>query len=277
MDWFYALNGRQQGPVSDAELDELLRTNRIHRDTLVWRGGMSNWQPLRLARPGLLAPSVIGGPGMAACVECRHPFPESEMVFLNNSWVCARCKPVFLQRIMEGTAPAAGARGTIWRYRRQLVVRSETALPDLCVRCNAPANGYRLKRQLYWHAPAYYLLIILGLFVCLGILAYLIVALIVRKRATLYVGLCETHRAQRKWFIIGSWLATLIGLSMVFIGIGESIALVGFAGLFLFLGGLLVAGLKVPVISAAKIDKDFAWIKGAGEEFLANFPEWSGP
>jgi len=199
------------------------------------------------------------------------------MVFLNQSWICARCKPVFLQRLMEGSAPVGGAAGAIWRFRRQMILRPDTPLPDRCVRCNAPAAGFRLKRQLYWHPPAYYLLILVGIVACVGILIYLIVALIVRKRAVLYIGLCETHRVQRRWFILASWLGVLIGLAMVFLGIGMSNAFAGFAGLLLFLGGLLIAGVKVPVVSAVKIDKEFAWIKGPGEEFLANFPEWSGP
>src|SRR5262249_21997100 len=146
-------------------------------------------------------------------------FPESEMVFLNRSWVCARCKPVFLQRLMEGGAPAAVTSGAIWRHRRQMILRSDTPLPDLCLRCNAPANGYRLKRQLYWHSPGYYLLILAS------ILIYLIVALCVRKRAVLHIGLCETHRTQRRWFIAATWLAVLLGLAMLILGIAESLVL----------------------------------------------------
>ncbi|MES1261289.1 MAG: RDD family protein [Acidobacteriota bacterium] len=45
MDWYYALKGRQAGPVSEPELGQLLRNGVIDSDTLVWRAGMPDWQP----------------------------------------------------------------------------------------------------------------------------------------------------------------------------------------------------------------------------------------
>jgi hypothetical protein len=43
MKWFYSLDGQQNGPVSDDQLDELLRSGKINRDTHVWREGMTDW------------------------------------------------------------------------------------------------------------------------------------------------------------------------------------------------------------------------------------------
>jgi len=45
MDWYYALNGEQAGPVSEAELTRLVRAGVITPATLVWHGGMADWQP----------------------------------------------------------------------------------------------------------------------------------------------------------------------------------------------------------------------------------------
>jgi hypothetical protein len=39
-----------------------------------------------------------------ACAICRQPMPPSDVVFVNQTWVCARCKPVLLQQIQEGVA-----------------------------------------------------------------------------------------------------------------------------------------------------------------------------
>src|ERR1043165_4984617 len=196
MNWFYAIDGQRQGPVSDAQLDELLRSAKINQDTLVWREGMADWQRMRAARPiSPPPPPISSSPSGVTCAECGLNFPRSEVIMLNNAWVCGGCKPIFLQRWREGAAPS-GAAGSLWRRDKQLVTRSETPFPARCVRCNAPANGYRLKRQLYWHPPAYYL------FILFNLLVYAIVAMCVRKKAILHVGLCEKHRERRKWGMV---------------------------------------------------------------------------
>jgi type IV pilus assembly protein PilA len=46
--WFYAEGNRQQrGPLASEELIALYTSSRIGLDTLVWRDGLSQWQPLR--------------------------------------------------------------------------------------------------------------------------------------------------------------------------------------------------------------------------------------
>ena len=45
MPWFYSNAGPQIGPVSDAEFENLVRQGTIQSTTLVWREGMSEWQP----------------------------------------------------------------------------------------------------------------------------------------------------------------------------------------------------------------------------------------
>jgi uncharacterized RDD family membrane protein YckC len=42
-EWFYALNGAQQGPVSKATLMQLLSSGQVPVDSLVWREGMGDW------------------------------------------------------------------------------------------------------------------------------------------------------------------------------------------------------------------------------------------
>ena len=41
-------------------------------------------------------------PVQTACVVCRQPMAPAEMIFLNQTWVCARCKPVVIQQLQEG-------------------------------------------------------------------------------------------------------------------------------------------------------------------------------
>ena len=42
-EWYYALNGGQQGPVTREQLEQLLTGGTCPWDTLVWRDGMADW------------------------------------------------------------------------------------------------------------------------------------------------------------------------------------------------------------------------------------------
>lgn len=46
-DWFYGKDNAQHGPVSDLEIRNLIATNQITQDTVIWREGMSDWLPLK--------------------------------------------------------------------------------------------------------------------------------------------------------------------------------------------------------------------------------------
>src|SRR6202522_1899507 len=65
--WFYASQGQQQGPYSEAQLRELFAKGIVTPGTLLWSEGMANWQ--RAAEiPGLFsggwAPPAIPAQGM---------------------------------------------------------------------------------------------------------------------------------------------------------------------------------------------------------------------
>ncbi len=55
MNWHYAHNGQQQGPVSDAELAQLVQSGTLKTDSLIWAEGMADWQPVSAAAPHLAA------------------------------------------------------------------------------------------------------------------------------------------------------------------------------------------------------------------------------
>jgi hypothetical protein len=64
--WFYASEGRQQGPYPEIQLRELIARGTITADTLVWTEGMANWQRAGDV-PGLVfgasAPPVLARSG----------------------------------------------------------------------------------------------------------------------------------------------------------------------------------------------------------------------
>jgi hypothetical protein len=43
--WFYVHEGRRKGPVSVAQLEELILTQNLPEDVLVWRHGLDEWAP----------------------------------------------------------------------------------------------------------------------------------------------------------------------------------------------------------------------------------------
>src|SRR5262245_42211548 len=124
MNWYYAINGRRFGPVSEARLEELRRTGEVHDDTLVWRSGFADWRSLRDA----LSRGSEASPEDRICSECRRFFPQSELICVNRAWICAECKPLFLQRLSEGVVSALGV-GELWRQDRLVIFHAETVFP----------------------------------------------------------------------------------------------------------------------------------------------------
>lgn len=106
MNWHYVKDNTQTGPVDQATLEALFRAGTINASTLVWSPGMETWIPYSEARPGQ-PPAIIGNE--AVCAECGKAFDKGEMIRHGEAWVCAACKPVFLQKLSEGVEPVTGA------------------------------------------------------------------------------------------------------------------------------------------------------------------------
>lgn len=113
MEWYYMQGDQRVGPIPDRELDERIQNGLIPPQTLVWRQGMTTWRPLADARADSVPPPLVPGAGESAgnpCAECGRLFPPSEMIRYGNTYICAGCKPVFLQKLKEGIQPAGELR-----------------------------------------------------------------------------------------------------------------------------------------------------------------------
>ena len=113
MNWYYAEAGEQRGPITDAELSDLAKAGAIRDGTLVWREGMASWQPYGQVKgpTGAPPPRV----GEVVCWQCGKMFLQDEVIPIGEGWVCAACKPIYVQRLKEG-ASVAGAQeyGGFW-------------------------------------------------------------------------------------------------------------------------------------------------------------------
>lgn len=270
MQWYYEENGVQVGPFTERQFEDCVTMGKVRSDTLVWRDGMAEWQPYSTflggaATPAAVPPSVVTR--ALNCSQCGRAFMPEDMIRHQNLWVCASCKNVFFQRVKEGLAPGGAA---MWRDNNKLVVGKDAQLPDRCVKCNAPAHGNRLVKKMYWHPQVWYLLI------CIGVLFYIIAALIVRKQATVTLGLCETHFKKRKTAIIVTWSLVALSIVLFIVGISADVgALAGIGGLLL-LAAMIYGAVTIPTVAPARIDDRFVWLRGVSKEFVAGLPEYMG-
>ena len=168
-----------------------------------------------------------------------------------------------------GIYPSSGG---IWRQGKLLVLRKDRRLPtERCIICGALAEGRPLKRHLSWHHPAIYLVLMAGP------LIYVIVALIVRKTAVVYVGLCPKHRKRRRSVIAICWFMILMAVAIVwYSAISDELGFF-FPAMLSFFGGLVVYLMWAQVVTVYRIDEYNVWIRGAGTAYLDALPLYPGP
>ncbi len=215
---------------------------------------------------------------------------------MNTSWKCAECGLVNFATATEckrcgsssagagvpAQAPPAGIvledgyvlppppSGGVWRDNSTLVMVKEAPLPDRCVKCNAPANGVRLKRSLSWHHPVLYLLIFVG------VLIYVILAAVLGKRATIYIGLCAEHFQRRRKKIALGWILLAGGLIFAPAAFANDYPLMGALGLMVFLFALIWLIVVSRVVTPKKIDDRLVWLNGTNTAYLSQLPPWQG-
>ena len=110
MSWYYAENNERRGPIEDDAFQALVAAGTIQPDTLVWREGLASWVPYREAASGAAGPSEPrpAVAGARACSHCGKLFPADEMIELAGRSICAGCKPLVVQHMIEGTGSGAG-------------------------------------------------------------------------------------------------------------------------------------------------------------------------
>jgi hypothetical protein len=184
--------------------------------------------------------------------------------------------------------------GSLWRAGNLVRIDRGGALPDRCLVCNQPAEGYRLSRSLYcvppawkWGAPiAPFAVLFAGVnlnsdvlmlsFWPLAIILF-IANVFIRKSMKLAVGLCPRHRR------IGLILQSIMVLC--FVGVFAPILPIDYSLRFpLLMGaslGLLVLGLVqsftgIQRLTLKELTGEHAWLGGTGSRFRDQLPELPG-
>ena len=148
MTWYYALGNERQGPVDDAALDRLIATGAVTQETLVWKAGMADWQPLAQARPRAAAPPAPVIP----------PPPGRDHAGAGGDDAASAAAPGTRSRgsdaehrVRDADARRRSAGGA-WRRRQRLRRRGYGAgrlerHPGLLGRCRRRRSDLRPRRQ----------------------------------------------------------------------------------------------------------------------------------
>lgn len=229
MEWYYAANNQQSGPVSQEQLDALLTNGTINGSTLVWRTGFADWV-------SYASVNNSATPALPTHFAVAAPMPKN----------------------------------TIWRSGKNLVAPLDCTLPARCIKCNEPTSEEPIKRKLYWHSPAYYLALLLN------VIVYVIIAMCVRKKATVQFYVCKKHRVARRNAILTSWGLVIVGFFITGVGISQNLGLAVLGGILFSLSGLIYGVIRSRYLFATKINLEHSWIGGCHADFVATFPEWTG-
>jgi hypothetical protein len=167
-----------------------------------------------------------------------------------------------------GANPFAG----LWRQGNILVMHKLAPLPDICLKSNQPATR-RLKRNLSWHHPLIFLTIFIHIFV------YVIIALILRKTATIQIGLTDEWFARRRQRMLIAWGIALLSVLLFVAGL-MLIEQVEWAPVLCIISPLLAIGAAIYGLVACrlvwpkKMTDEYIWLKGVHPEFLNRLEPW---
>lgn len=177
--------------------------------------------------------------------------------------------------------PPQAASGGLWRQGKLLVLHKNAPLPDVCLKSNQPATR-RLKRNLSWHHPA------IALSILAGVLIYIILAVVLTKRATIYMALTdEWFGIRRKRIAIALGIVLLsvaVGVGAIAMAAGAErgeggglICFAFFAAMVLFFAGIIYGNYAARLVRPACITDQYVYLVGVHPDFLAKLPEWPYP
>lgn len=193
----------------------------------------------------------------------QNPFAEQP-----NPYAAPREATEVAPQLLDA-APFAG----LWRQGNLMVMHKHAPLPDICLKSNLPAT-HRLKRSLSWHHPALILLVLIG------VLIYAIVALIVRKTATIQIPLTEEwfHRRRRRMIFAWSMFLSAMALIPIAAFYGEQadwapVAVI--AAILLMIGAAIYGLVACRLVSPNRMTDTYIWLKGVHPDYLDRLEPWT--
>ncbi len=106
-----------------------------------------------------------------------------------------------------------------------------------------------------------------------GLLIYAIVALIVQKKATLGIFICEQHRKRRTRAIITAWIIAATGLLLLLDATITTNGVIALIGVAMSLGAGIFGIIATRLLVPSRIDDKYAYLKGADPAYLDQLQE----
>lgn len=156
----------------------------------------------------------------------------------------------------------------IWRDGRDLVMHKNARLPSVCVKSGVPIEGRGIVRKMSWHTPWLALLFLLG---AIGALIYVVLALVLSKKATIEIPLSSEEKSRRNtrlliWWIIGlGAIALMVGCFVALINVRNNGAVFGlclFGSFISMLAALLGGQSAARILRPTKITDTHVWLRG---------------
>jgi len=169
-----------------------------------------------------------------------------------------------VSRLSEALSAEVG--GDCWRDGDDLVVRPGCTLPGRCIKCNEAAQMPMRNARFYWHHPALYLVLLLGL------LPYPVIALFARRRTPVTIGLCARHRQRRRAALTLASAGSLLGIGAIAMGVRSDVVPLWFSGVAILVASLIAGILGSRLLVVTRIGENYTRFRGAGSEFLETLP-----
>jgi hypothetical protein len=204
----------------------------------------------------------------------NQPFGDAPPVVANNPFADQAANPYAAPTHSYEVLNPAHTVGVFRMSDNRLVVHKAAALPAVCIKTGLAAET-SVRRTLYWHHPLLILLVVFP-----GILIYAIVALIVRKSATLQFPITYRARNKLRWRLAVGFISLLGAPICLFIGVSlahNQSEVFGWIGAFLFLAlfiNAIVFLLLGRLVTPTKITDQFCVVKGVSPQYLAILPQW---
>lgn len=270
MEWFYAEGKERRGPVADTQFRQLIDAGKIGPETLVWKQGMADWQPMRTLPAATTAAAPLL-PGHQRCIILGREFPQSQMIQTEHGWVSGEAKDTYYQSLREGAAiPMHVGETNARRDGKKVVVPvTNPKLPPRCMKTNQPVGAKEQKERAFYWAPSWILFTIL-----ISLLITLILYLILRKKVMMAAPISATASRKITLINLGAVFMLISGLFVAIGGFANEAPIIGVLGLVMIVGALVLSALKGQRVRITKIHNGEAWISGAGPEFLASLPSY---
>lgn len=181
--------------------------------------------------------------------------PKCGLVNFKSATNCKRCNLA----LNSGTDPA-NEDFEAWRDSNHLVLRSDSFLPDRCMKCNSSTNITQKAHKLAY-LPKHNLLLLL-----VGFIHY--------KTMMVPLGLCSKHDSNRIKSLLISVVLLALGIVGFIVGFSQNSAFLMYAGFAAFVAGAIFGTIQGSPVAIEKFDGRYMWLKGPGKEYLSGFTAW---